>query len=154
MENLRRERTVLRQCFSRAANELRSKMETETDNTELCIAFNCLKAQADKLWEVQDRLKKEWLTIDNFDEFAFETDYEASQAYEHTWIELSTRYDILMRSNNVRPSTSITIRQHRIQYVTSNNISASDDYSKKKKIWFPRIQARRLRRQNKEFTDL
>ncbi|KAG7312846.1 hypothetical protein JYU34_001228 [Plutella xylostella] len=84
MENLKKERSVMRRLFTKAKNELLPILTTNLPkpNIELKEKYNFLAANAENMFKVDKKIKEVWLSMENLDEELYFQDLEAINEYE------------------------------------------------------------------------
>ena len=91
MEGLKRERKQLRRFFTISLKDLETKMDTESVmKTELIPIFKVLEDKADRLFEVDERIKTNWLELEleDFDEDEFGKEVDLIETYRNQWITI------------------------------------------------------------------
>ncbi|XP_063631302.1 uncharacterized protein LOC134802595 [Cydia splendana] len=98
MEKLLKERSIARRLFTTAKNDIEAKLES-TDIDEITAALNKLQLRADSLFNVDQRIKEQWLKTDEMTEDEIYEDCMTSDKYESDWERIKVMYDNVSRKN-------------------------------------------------------
>ncbi|XP_063537530.1 uncharacterized protein LOC134746888 [Cydia strobilella] len=119
MEVLRKERSIARRLFSTARNEIESHLEsTNIDN--FTAAFNKLQLRADSLFNVDQRIKEQWLKTDEMTEDEIYKDCMTSDKYQSDWERIKVMYDNVSWKNE---------RKRRSRKSSGSDVSNNTDKS-------------------------
>ncbi|XP_061708236.1 uncharacterized protein LOC133518592 [Cydia pomonella] len=98
MEILRKERGIARRLFTTAKNEFEANLES-TNIDEITAAFNKLQLRADSLFNVDLRIKEQWLKTDEMTEDEIYEDCMTSDKYLSDWERIKVMYENVSRKN-------------------------------------------------------
>ncbi|XP_061708321.1 uncharacterized protein LOC133518659 [Cydia pomonella] len=98
MEILRKERGIARRLFTTAKNEFEANLES-TNIDEITAAFNKLQLRADSLFNVDLRIKEQWLKTDEMTEDEIYVDCMTSDKYLSDWERIKVMYESVSRKN-------------------------------------------------------
>ncbi|XP_061711417.1 uncharacterized protein LOC133524815 [Cydia pomonella] len=98
MEILRKERGIARRLFTTAKNEFQANLES-TNIDEITAAFNKLQLRADSLFNVDLRIKEQWLKTDEMTEDEIYEDCMTSDKYLNDWERIKVMYENVSRKN-------------------------------------------------------
>ncbi|XP_048478552.1 uncharacterized protein LOC125488881 [Plutella xylostella] len=114
MENLKKERSVMRRLFTKAKNELLPILTTNLPkpNIELKEKYNFLAANAENMFKVDEKIKEVWLSMENLDEELYFQDLEAINEYESEWIKIKTRYEEINKEEESKYDSASVVSSH------------------------------------------
>ncbi|XP_047988455.1 uncharacterized protein LOC125228051 [Leguminivora glycinivorella] len=98
MEILKKERSVARRLFTIAKSEINAILESANID-DITAAFNKLQLRADSLFNVDQRIKEQWLKTDEMTEDEIYEDCMTSDKYITDWERIKVMYDSVSRKN-------------------------------------------------------